>query len=55
MRWSIVAVELGRQREQVSVVDEDLGLSGSGIDKRTGFARLIAAVAMWPVGHCTGP
>jgi DNA invertase Pin-like site-specific DNA recombinase len=48
------AVELGWQREQVSVVDEDLGLSGSGTDKRSGFARLIAAVAMRLVGIVLG-
>ena len=48
------AVELGWQREQVSVVDEDLGLSGSSTDKRSGFARLIAAVAMRLVGIVLG-
>lgn len=48
------AVELGWQREQVSVVDEDLGLSGSGTDKRSGFARLIAAVAMRLAGIVLG-
>jgi len=48
------AVELGWQREQVTVVDEDLGLSGSGADKRSGFARLIAAVAMRLVGIVMG-
>ncbi len=48
------AVELGWPREQVTVVDEDLGLSGSGTDKRSGFARLIAAVAMRLVGIVLG-
>jgi len=48
------AVALGWPREQVTVVDEDLGLSGSGIDKRCGFARLIAAVAMRLVGIVLG-
>lgn len=48
------AVELGWSREQVTVVDEDLGLSGSGADKRSGFARLIAAVAMRLVGIVLG-
>jgi DNA invertase Pin-like site-specific DNA recombinase len=48
------AVELGWPREQVSVVDEDLGLSGSSTDKRSGFARLIAAVAMRLVGIVLG-
>ena len=36
------------------MVDEDLGLSGSGIDKRSGFARLIAAIAMRLVGIVLG-
>ena len=48
------AVELGWQREQVTVVDEDLGLSGSGTDKRSGFARLIAAVALRVAGIVLG-
>lgn len=48
------AVELGWPREQVTVVDEDLGLSGSGTDQRSGFARLIAAVAMRLVGLVLG-
>jgi DNA invertase Pin-like site-specific DNA recombinase len=48
------AVALGWQREQVTVVDEDLGLSGSGIDQRSGFGRLIAAVAMRLAGIVLG-
>ena len=48
------AVELGWQRQQVTVVDEDLGLSGASADKRSGFARLIAAVAMRLVGIVLG-
>jgi len=48
------AVELGWQHHQVIVIDEDLGLSGSGTDKRCGFARLIAAVAMRLVGIVLG-
>jgi len=48
------AVELGWPRKQVTVVDEDLGLSGSSTDKRSGFARLIAAVAMRLVGIVLG-
>lgn len=47
------AVALGWQREHVTVVDEDLGLSGSGTE-RCGFARLIAAVAMRLVGIVLG-
>jgi len=48
------AVELGWPREQVTVVDEDLGLSGASADQRSGFARLIAAVAMRLVGIVLG-
>ena len=48
------AVELGWPRAQVNVVDEDLGVSGSSTDKRSGFARLIAAVAMRLVGIVLG-
>jgi DNA invertase Pin-like site-specific DNA recombinase len=48
------AVQLGWQREQVNVVDEDLGVSGASADKRSGFARLIAAVAMRLVGIVLG-
>jgi DNA invertase Pin-like site-specific DNA recombinase len=32
------ACELGWAKEQVTVIDEDLGLSGSGSVKRSGFA-----------------
>jgi DNA invertase Pin-like site-specific DNA recombinase/uncharacterized protein YndB with AHSA1/START domain len=48
------AVDLGWQREQVSIIDEDLGLSGSGIAKRAGFARLAADVALAKVGIVLG-
>jgi DNA invertase Pin-like site-specific DNA recombinase len=48
------AVELGWPRQQVTVVDEDLGLSGASADKRSGFARLIAAVAMRLAGIVLG-
>jgi len=42
------AIELGFAREQVVVIDEDLGISGSGTSERSGFARLAAEVAL---GH----
>jgi len=48
------AVELGWQRERVNVVDEDLGVSGASTDKRSGFARLIAAVALRLAGIVLG-
>ena len=40
------ACQLGWSKEQVVVIDEDLGLSGSGVDKRSGFARLTSEVAL---------
>lgn len=44
------AGQLGWPKQQVVVVDEDLGLSGSGTDKRSGFARLTSEVALAHVG-----
>jgi DNA invertase Pin-like site-specific DNA recombinase/uncharacterized protein YndB with AHSA1/START domain len=48
------ACELGWEKEQVIVVDEDLGLSGSGSVKRSGFARMTAEVALGHVGIVLG-
>jgi len=48
------AVELGWVRESVTVIDEDLGLSGSGTADRAGFARLTAEVALGHVGLVLG-
>src|SRR6201987_1543049 len=48
------AVDLGWSAERVTVIDEDLGLSGSGSVARSGFARLIAAVALARVGLVLG-
>jgi DNA invertase Pin-like site-specific DNA recombinase/uncharacterized protein YndB with AHSA1/START domain/predicted DNA-binding transcriptional regulator AlpA len=48
------ACELGWAREQVTVIDEDLGLSGSGTVKRSGFARMTAEVALGHVGIVLG-
>ena len=48
------AVELGFAREQVVVVDEDLGISGSGLSDRSGFARLTAEVALGHAGLVLG-
>jgi DNA invertase Pin-like site-specific DNA recombinase len=45
---------LGWPKEQVVIVDEDLGLSGSGTDKRSGFARLTSEVALAHVGIVLG-
>jgi DNA invertase Pin-like site-specific DNA recombinase len=48
------AAELGWPAQQVLVIDEDLGVSGSGIIKRSGFARLTAEVALGHVGIVLG-
>ena len=48
------AVELGWPREQVKILDEDLGISGSGLTDRAGFARMIAEVALGQVGIVLG-
>ncbi|MGH8523629.1 MAG: recombinase family protein [Gammaproteobacteria bacterium] len=48
------AHQLGWSKEQVVIVDEDLGLSGSSIDKRSGFARLTSEVALTHVGIVLG-
>ncbi|MFL5102397.1 MAG: recombinase family protein [Xanthobacteraceae bacterium] len=48
------ARELGWPAERVVVIDEDLGLSGSGTAARSGFARLIAEVALARVGLVLG-
>src|SRR5215475_6105256 len=48
------AIELGWARDQVTIIDEDLGLSGAGTVKRAGFARLAADVALAKVGIVLG-
>jgi len=48
------ACQLGWDKQQVVVLDEDLGLSGSGTAKRSGFARLISEVALAHVGIVLG-
>jgi DNA invertase Pin-like site-specific DNA recombinase len=48
------ARELGWAKEQVIVIDEDLGVSGSGFAERPGFARLTAEVALAHVGIVFG-
>ncbi len=48
------AVELGWRRDQVVVVDEDLGVSGAGLAPRSGFARMTAEVALGQVGLVLG-
>jgi DNA invertase Pin-like site-specific DNA recombinase len=48
------AVELGWNRPQVQVVDEDLGISGAGLAQRSGFAHMTAQVALGQVGIVLG-
>ncbi len=48
------AQQLGWTKEQVTVIDEDLGLSGAGRHHRAGFARLTAEVALGHVGLVLG-
>ncbi len=48
------ARELGWPDDRIVVIDEDLGLSGSGAVARSGFARLTAEVALARVGLVLG-
>jgi DNA invertase Pin-like site-specific DNA recombinase/predicted DNA-binding transcriptional regulator AlpA len=48
------ACQLGWCKEQVVIIDEDLGLSGSSTDKRSGFVRLTSEVALAHVGIVLG-
>jgi DNA invertase Pin-like site-specific DNA recombinase len=48
------ARELGWPEDRILIIDEDLGLSGSGSVARSGFARLTAEVALARVGLVLG-
>ena len=48
------AREFGWPDERIVVIDEDLGLSGSGSTARSGFARLTSEVALTRVGLVLG-
>src|SRR4051794_13845329 len=48
------AVELGWAREQVMVIDDDLGKSGQSAQGRPGFQRLLAELALDRVGLILG-
>ncbi len=48
------AVHLGWARETVLVIDDDLGRSGSTIEGRMGFQRLVAEVGLGNVGLVLG-
>jgi DNA invertase Pin-like site-specific DNA recombinase len=48
------ACELGWPPEQVTVIDEDLGISGASAANRSGFTRMISEVALGRVGIVLG-
>jgi DNA invertase Pin-like site-specific DNA recombinase len=48
------AIALGWARDQVTVIDQDLGLSGASAAQRSGFAQLTAEVALGHVGLVLG-
>jgi DNA invertase Pin-like site-specific DNA recombinase len=48
------AGDLGWPKEQVIVVDEDLGISGASIVNRAGFARMASEIALGRVGIILG-
>jgi len=48
------ALELGWSREQIVIVDEDLGLTGDGTAERCGFSAMTAKVALGQVGIILG-
>jgi len=48
------ACQLGWSRPQVVIIDEDLGLSGSSTDHRSGFTRMTSEVALGHVGIILG-
>ena len=49
-----VTTILGWSKEQVVIIDEDLGLSGSSTNKRSGFTRMTSEVALAHVGIILG-
>jgi DNA invertase Pin-like site-specific DNA recombinase len=48
------ACQLGWQKDQVVIIDDDLGLSGATTDKRSGFTRMISEVALGHIGIILG-
>ena len=48
------AEELGWPRDRIQVIDEDLGISGAGERRRSGFSRLVLEVARGKVGAVFG-
>ena len=48
------ALNFGWLREQIVVIDDDLGRSGASIEGRLGFQRLVAEVGLGKVGLVLG-
>jgi len=48
------ALQLGWEREQIVVIDDDLGRFGASIEGRLGFQRLVAEVGLGNVGLVLG-
>lgn len=48
------ALQLGWPADRITIVDDDLGLSGASSDKRSGFQRMISDVALGQVGIILG-
>lgn len=48
------AIALGWRRDQINIIDKDLGISGSGVAERSGFAHMTAEVALGRVGIVLG-
>lgn len=44
------ALELGWQKNNIEIIDEDLGLTGAGADHRQGFQSLLTKVALGEIG-----
>ncbi len=48
------AAQFGWLREQIVVIDDDLGRSGASVEGRLGFQRLVAEVGLGKVGLVLG-
>lgn len=48
------ALELGWRRDQVIIIDEDLGRTGSGAVERSGFVKMSSDVALGQIGIIIG-
>jgi len=48
------AISLGWDSDKVRIIDEDLGITGSGRAQRHGFAQLVASVSLGEIGAVFG-